>query len=149
MKRSYLYFILLSIIISCTPREKPADESEKEPKSEGEVRDELYQEVIEIHDIAMLKIETIMSLKNISIIKADSLRELESDLNAELIEQLEKSQDNLDEANKAMMVWMRGFRPPSDTVSHDLAMKYLRSEQDRIDHVNSQMDQVIKEASLY
>ena len=146
-KISILFFALLTIVtFSCNTSSEKNKETISEPKAEGEIRDELYQEVIEIHDIAMLKMQTIMDLKGKAISEADSLRNLENEALTSRIELLEKTQIALEEANKSMMVWMREFRPLSDTVNHEQAMEYLRAEQDKITEVNDRMDQAIKEA---
>ncbi len=143
---TFLSLILLIAALGCTTSSTTTEETAEEPKSEGEVRDDLYQEVIEVHDIAMVKMQTIMNLKNNAIKEADSLRSLEDESMTSRIGSLEKMEITLEEANKSMMMWMRGFRPPSDTVSYDQAMEYLRSEQDKIEQVNNRMDQAIEEA---
>jgi hypothetical protein len=148
MKKSSLYLlILLTVIVSsCNSPQSSSEAVAEEPKSEGEIQDELYQEVIAVHDVAMLKMQTIMNLKTKAIQEADSLRELADDSIAERIEALEKLQEDLEGANKSMMVWMRAFRPVSDTTSYEQAMDYLRSEQDKIAEVDSQMDKAIEAA---
>lgn len=146
-KTSLLLFLILTIIgSSCNSPKNTSEEVAEEPKSEGEVQDELYQEVIEVHDVAMLKMQTIMNLKTLAIKEADSLREVGDESFAERIEVLEQMQVTLEEANNSMMVWMRAFRPVADTVSYEQAMEYLRSEQDKIAEVNNRMDQAIEAA---
>lgn len=148
MKKAYLFIIISIAAISCTPPNNSVSETEQEPKAEEQIRDELYQEVIEIHDIAMIKMQTIMNLKSLALKESDSLRELGDDSLVERIELLEKAQLDLEEANKSMMQWMRAFRSPIDTVSHNMVMDYLRSEQDKIANVSSQMDQAIEIAKI-
>lgn len=144
---TYLLVILIAIVFGCnTSEQQNEEEIHVDPKSEGEVRDELYQEVIEVHDIAMVKMQSIMNLKGKAIKKADSLRSLEDESLASHIQVLEEIQITLEGANKSMMIWMREFRPPSDTLSHSRAMKYLRAEQDKIVEVNDFMDKAINEA---
>ena len=128
---SLLFLFVIIITLSC---------------DNSKIRDELFQEVIEVHDTAMLKMQTIMTLKSKSIKEADSLRDLEDEALVDRIEELEKSQITLEEANKSMMIWMRAFRPPTDTVSHEQAMEYLRSEFDKISVVDSLMDQAVENA---
>lgn len=146
MKKTYLFIIISIVALSCTSPNNTTNEVEDEPKADEQIRDDLYQEVIEVHDIAMLKMQTIVNLKSLALNESDSLRELGDESLAERIALLEKSQMDLEEANKSMMEWMRSFRPPADTISHNMAMDYLRSEQDKIAIVNSQMDQAIEAA---
>jgi len=142
----FLLLILTTIASSCNSPKSTSEEVAEEPKSEGEIQDELYQEVIKVHDVGMLKMQTIMNLKTMAIQEADSLRELGDESLAERIETLEQMQVTLEEANNSMMVWMRAFRPVTDTVSYEQAMDYLRSEQDKIAEVNDRMDQAIEAA---
>jgi len=138
---------LMAISLSCSSPKSESEESTAEIKTEDQLQDELYQEVIEVHDVAMLKMETIMSLKNRAINEADSLRELSNEALFEQINLLENKQINLEEANKAMMVWMRAFRPVADSTSHADAMEYLESELIKIEEVNARMDSVITAAN--
>jgi len=142
----FLLLILTTIASSCNSPKSTSEEVAEEPKSEGEIQDELYQEVIKVHDVGMLKMQTIMNLKTMAIQEADSLRELGDESLAERIETLEQMQVTLEEANNSMMVWIRAFRPVADTVSYEQAMDYLRSEQDKIAEVNDRMDQAIEAA---
>jgi hypothetical protein len=143
--KSFLSLALI-IVASCGPSNNPSEVVADQPKSEGEIRDELYQEVIEIHDVAMLKMQTIVNLKSLTIKEADSLRDLgDESLNGRIAE-LVRNEETLESANKKMMVWMRAFRPPADTLSHEVVMKYLRSEQDKIILVDNDMDKAISNA---
>jgi len=148
MKKSlpWLFFMVIVVVSSCNTSNTSSEQLIETPKSDGEIKDELYQEVIEVHDIAMLKLQTIMTLKSAAIKEADSLRDLGDEVQADRIEELEKSELSLEEANKSMMMWMRAFRSPADSVSHEKAMEYLRSEYDKIAKVDSLMDQVVENA---
>ena len=143
MNKIYIVTLLIAVASACTPSSTSSSEAVKESKSKDQARDKLHQEVIAVHDIAMVKMQIIMNLKSASIKESDSLRQLGIASLAERIEQLEKSQLDLEEAYEAMMVWMREFKPPSDTVSHDTAIQYLKSEQGKVAEVNDRMDQVI------
>ena len=141
----FLFVILTVIILSCNTSNQGNEEVATEPKSEDQIMDELYQEVVEVHDKSMMKMQTIMNLKTEAIKEADSLRSLGDKSLAERIKLLEETQITLEEANKSMMTWMREFRPP-DTALYAQTMEYLRTEQDKIEEVNRRMEQAIKEA---
>ena len=143
---TFLFLTLLLITSSCNTSSTSSEAAAEEPKSQDEVKDELYQEVIEVHDIAMLKMQTIMNLKSNAIKEADSLRDLGDQSKTSRIALLEEMQVTLEDANNSMMTWMREFKPLPDTVAYDQAMEYLRSEQDKITEVNDRMGEVIEEA---
>ena len=147
MKQNLAYLLLILVVVmSCNAPSSSSEQEVEQPKSEGEIRDELYQKVIEVHDIAMLKMQTIMTLKSKAINEADSLRELEDETHSDRIEKLVESEVSLEQANKSMMMWMRAFRPPADSLSHAQAMEYLGSEYDKIAKVDSLMDQAVENA---
>lgn len=88
----------------------------------------LYNQVMDVHDEVMPKMDDIMKLK----------RELQDkiantpDMVVERKEQLEQVIANLDSARNAMMTWMHEFNPLPDSVDQEKAREYLESEMERI-----------------
>jgi len=93
----------------------------------------LYDQVMEVHDEVMPKMDDIMKLK----------RELQEkianspDMVVERKEQLEKVIANLDSASNAMMSWMHEFNPLPDSVDQEKAREYLESEMEQIRKVKT------------
>lgn len=93
----------------------------------------LYDQVMDVHDEVMPKMDEIMKLK----------RELQDkianspDMVVERKEQLEKVISNLDSASTAMMNWMHEFNPLPDSVDQERAREYLESEMERIRKVKT------------
>lgn len=93
----------------------------------------LYDQVMEVHDEVMPKMDDMMKLK----------RELKEkianspDMVVERKEHLEKVIANLDSASNAMMSWMHEFNPLPDSVDQEKAREYLESEMEQIRKVKT------------
>jgi HEPN domain-containing protein len=93
----------------------------------------LYDQVMDVHDEVMPKMDDIMKLK----------RELQDkianspDMVVERKEQLEQVIANLDSASNAMMSWMHEFNPLPDSVDQEKAREYLESEMEQIRKVKT------------
>ncbi|MEM1135895.1 MAG: hypothetical protein AAGI07_08635 [Bacteroidota bacterium] len=109
MMRSILKVIFFSIIVSCGSTADQKSVQEEDP---------LKAEVIAIHDEAMAKMGTMMSLEQ-------QLKEVISTTDATLdstqIKDYEKSIQELSGAHDAMMEWMRNFSKtfPHETLAGD------------------------------
>jgi regulator of replication initiation timing len=102
----------------------------------------LYDQVMDVHDEVMPKMDEIMKLKR-------SLQDQianSPDLVLERKEQLERVIANLDSANNAMMNWMHEFNPLPDSVDQEKAREYLESEMERIRKVKTTMLESIDKA---
>lgn len=104
------------------------DHSHDDGASEEGPNQALYDQVMDVHDEVMPKMDEIMKLK----------RELQDkianspDMVLERKEQLEKVISNLDSASASMMNWMHEFNPLPDSVDQERAREYLESEMERI-----------------
>lgn len=102
----------------------------------------LYDQVMDVHDEVMPKMDEIMKLK----------RELQEqiantpDMVVERKQQLEKIISNLDSASNAMMDWMHKFNPLPDTADQEKARAYLESEMERVKNVKTLMLESIDKA---
>ncbi len=94
----------------------------------------LFQEVIEIHDIVMPEIATLLRLKN-------ELEAYDSPNDTEVVGTQIKL---INDADEAMMSWMAMFELPENP---DEQEAYLIEEKDKISKVSEQMYQAIESAN--
>lgn len=141
---SFLFAILA--ILSCEMKKGAVQV--KDPAAEDEAAElSLYEEMMEMHDVAMPKMDDIMEMKGLL---KEELERMEGGVEA-VREEREKALRELlkalDDADDAMMQWMREDAiKPADSIAHQEAMKILRESLEKIEEVNSQMDQAIKGA---
>jgi len=141
--------ILLSIVLfSCgSPKSNENKEVEiehKELPAEERAERALYDEVMKVHDEAMPKMDNMMKLKGKLQEQLDLLREQESDESTEVLEEAIK---NLEEADEAMMQWMRDFEPmDNDSVAHEKVLKYYEKQKFEIEEVHQKMQAAIAKA---
>lgn len=138
MKMRYsIYFAVLSLIVLMFSTCGPSGNKEAET-------DEIYREVMEIHDEVMPKMQDIMNLKEKMRIKIDSMASSGVDQSA--IDKMEKMITQLDEADEAMMNWMRNFNTDYEEMSKEEITNYLNEQKEEITEVKDQMQTAIKEA---
>jgi hypothetical protein len=103
---------------------------------------ELYDEVMNIHDEVMPKMDQIHRYK----------KDFQSEIanNPDITEarktQLESVIVKLDSAGDAMMVWMRKFEPIPDSQGEDKARDYLLEEKKKVTKVKEDMLKALDEA---
>jgi len=144
MTRIILLFTLL-FFISCNsePVKKKANYS---PEQVSEKK-ALVKSVMDVHDEAMAWMDEIHTLKT-SIqnrVNNDSTLSTENDVKKQ---PFINSINELEEANEAMMDWMRNYREPKDTVQFSKAIDYLNNEKEEISLVRVQMKVAIDNAKL-
>lgn len=136
----------LFLIMSCT---KSADQStmnnDSDQTQEEGPNQALYNQMMDIHDEVMPKMDDIMKLK----------RELQEqisnspDMLAERKQELENTIYTLDSASNSMMNWMHRiheFNPLADSVNQEKAREYLESEMEEIRKVKELMTESIEKA---
>jgi hypothetical protein len=105
----------------------------------------LYNQMMDVHDEVMPKMDDIMKLK----------RELQEqianspDMLAERKQELENVISNLDSASNSMMSWMHRiheFDPLADSVDQEKAREYLESEMEEIRKVKELINESIDKA---
>lgn len=134
-----LLVLLVFILAACTKSKETTSEANEDSDSPDQV---LYNQVMDVHDEVMPKMDEIMKLK----------RELQEqiantpDMVVERKEQLEKIISNLDSASNAMMDWMHKFNPLPDTADQEKARAYLESEMERVKNVKTLMLESIDKA---
>jgi hypothetical protein len=124
--------LILTVLCSCSQQE-----------SVEEQKLQLENNVIGVHDSAMLKMNRIYLLRR-------DLRALRDSLEVEKVDTLKviplmESIQKLNEADEAMMNWMRQYKTPAN-LTHDQAIDYLKNELVKIERVEALMDSNISVA---
>jgi asparagine synthetase B (glutamine-hydrolysing) len=110
----------------------------------------LTDEVMNIHDEAMLKMGDLMKMKRQirrEIAHLDSL--VQSQAGAEKKEELYSLLTSLNKADSSMMQWMRDYEPDLADQSRREKLEYLSHEREKIIDVQNQMETSIQEAETY
>lgn len=132
-KLSYYILCLAFAAVSCS---KSADHSqhENDPAEKDSTNIILYNQVMDIHDEVMPKMEDLYNKK----------KNLEDQLNAnpsaDAKAKLQTRIAEVDSASKMMMDWMHEFDPPADSAAEDTKRAYLESEMEKV--------KLVKEAIL-
>ncbi len=127
-----LIIIALFAMVACG-KSGEHEHSHDESATEDGPNQALYDQVMDVHDEVMPRMDEIMKLK----------RELQDkiantpDMVLERKAQLEKMISNLDSASNAMMNWMHEFNPLPDSLDKEKAREYLESEMERIRKVKT------------
>lgn len=102
---------------------------------------QLYEEVMEIHDEVMPKMNDIYKLK-------EELKKIASASNTpeDKKKAIESAILNLDSASEGMMVWMRNFNPLPDSLGEDNAREYLKDQKKKVNKVKEDMLKAIDKA---
>lgn len=113
--------LILSIVASC--------------KQSNQVED-LQNEVMSIHDEVMPEMGTLMNLKKQL---KDTISHLDS-TNQPVADSLTLIVEQLEEADEAMMQWMRNYSPPSEEISQEEALQYLQLKKKEILEVKEKIN---------
>ncbi len=112
----FLIFLFLLIFSACKEKQKSAETEQNQ----------LYKEVMAIHDQVMPEITTIHNLKK-------DLKAIEKPETKDIILQQVKE---LNDADEAMMTWMAAFKVPEDKTQEEA---YLLLEKEKIKQVSDLM----------
>ncbi|MEX2336026.1 MAG: hypothetical protein WD555_02000 [Fulvivirga sp.] len=117
--------LLLSTFIFSSCKQKQA-ENEKVIETPDEV-EKMRNEVMAIHDEVMPEMGALMNLKKQLKAKINQM-----DSTEEKTDSLQPLVIQLEEADEAMMQWMRSYKEPSAEMSQDEAMEYLQVKKKEI-----------------
>jgi hypothetical protein len=102
----------------------------------------LYDEVMNVHDEVMPKMDDIYKLK-------EQLKRQITDA-PNMVQEKRKAIETailrLDSASDGMMVWMRNFNPLPDSLGEEQARQYLEDEKKKVTRVKEDMLEAIDEA---
>ncbi len=130
-----LFILSIFIGISCTKTEN------QETKSPS-----LVDQVMEVHDDAMAKMEAMHALE--SDIKT-YLSSLDSTSAQAEIEMGAERVQALADAEEAMMNWMRNYESPSEETPEEEAKKYLTEQKNSIGEVAQQIDNSLEKGKAF
>lgn len=140
--KNILLFSSIFILISCgKTSEHAGHDMDGDEESEGP-NQALYNQVMDIHDEIMPKMEDIYRLKkgfleeiaNAPAMPAEQKKNIEIMISA------------LDSANNAMMDWMHHFNPKPDSTDQEAAREYLETEMERIKKVRDLTNETLDKA---
>jgi hypothetical protein len=139
-KHNFLLFISAALLfVSCA--ETQADKEQK-------IEKEMYKEVMLIHDEAMPWMDDIFMLKEeLGKVFDESLGRLLLGNESKMMT-INITMEMLDEADEAMMQWMRSFKSefPQEW-THQQKIEYLQSEKQKITQVRAQMKDAIEKGN--
>lgn len=138
VRRVLILAFSIGVLVACNSAEKSSKvELTEAQKSE---KQELVKSVMAVHDEAMAWMEEIHSLK----MQMDSLEK--STQNDSLISVCTQQKESLENADEAMMAWMRQYREPEDSIGMESIKAYLSKEQEKINAVHLEMSTAMENA---
>jgi hypothetical protein len=129
----FLIALLLAFSLFSCNKQTSAAENKKAP---GEV-EALKQEVMRVHDETMPRIGTLMNLKKRL---KDELAQTDTTDGGNKEKALLLAIKQLEEADEAMMQWMRTYDEPDQTVGKAKALEYLELKKEEIYMVKEKME---------
>jgi len=139
MQRTVKIFALITLLTFVQCQKSDHKHTESTGVAGNSPNQELYDEVIRVHDEVMPKMSDIYVLKQKLKTKMDSVS---SDQKSEI----ESVILQLDSASNGMNVWMRQFDPKQDDMDADEARQYLESEMVKVKKVKEDMLKAIERA---
>lgn len=133
---SIFILVLAGLVISCG---KSADTSEGtvEENKAPTATSVLHDEVMAIHDEVMPKMDQIMRLKTALREKLELAKQQSA--GKEKVDTLEQAILKLEEADEAMMQWMRDFQSQKDAADQQKAVQYYKEQKVAITQVKEKM----------
>jgi HEPN domain-containing protein len=132
-------FSILFLSTNCGNKSELDGHDHGDAATTGNTTDALYNEVMKVHDEVMPKMDDIYKLQQElkkQIVDSPTLVE-------EKRQEIEAKIANLEEASKSMMVWMREFNPPADSLGEENMRVYLESEMEKVKKVKESVQEVL------
>lgn len=138
MRYSTIAIIALSVFFTgCGQNSSEHDHATHDPAQDGG-NQELYDEVMRIHDEVMPKMNDLHKAKNSLKTRLAMPGVSESER-----KQVEGQIARIDSASEAMMVWMHQFEPIPDSAGEEKARAYLEQELEKIKEVRKEILDVL------
>ena len=134
-----LIALTLLVMAGCTPGNDHTHHEESNGQDSTNVL--LYNQVMDIHDEVMPKMEDLYNKKKDI---EDKLKD-PAGLTAAEKEKLTKQVAQIDSVSKLMMDWMHEFNPPADSADKEETRAYLEQEMEKIRIVKQAMLETIGE----
>jgi hypothetical protein len=140
IRLSSLFSLALLLLTGCG---KSGHDQHEHGRPEGDNPNQaLYNQVMDIHDEVMPKMEDLYKLKK----KMEEEIAQSPNLAEERRKELDALIARLDSANLLMMDWMHEFNPLPDSADQEDAREYLENEMERVKKVREKMLEAINQA---
>ena len=138
MNKIIYVLIAASIIVSCakTTESHDHDHSAMEADSTNTI---LYNQVMDIHDEVMPKMDDLYNLKKDLQAKLQATPLPSGDIRKDLEVRIAR----VDSASKLMYDWMHEFNPPADSADQEQTRTYLESEMEKVKQVKLSVNRVL------
>ncbi|WP_276373054.1 hypothetical protein [Chryseolinea sp. H1M3-3] len=141
MKISFQPILLCALVLAWGCGQKQQDHEAHSHSDEKGANQQLYDEVMSVHDEVMPKMDDLYKLKeHLKKQVADSPQMTE-----EKKKKIESAILQLDSASEGMMVWMRNFNPLPDSLGEEKARTYLEEQKVKVSKVKEDMLKAIEE----
>ncbi len=142
MNNRHFIFLFLSFlfITSCGNR----DANSKNVESQKEVENQLWEEILSVHDEVMPKMATLNKLQR-ELKEISEINDVSRDTTQ--LQNVSKAIQILEQADEAMMDWMQGFQQLEAlraNQKHEQILNYLENEKTAIDSVKEKMNGAIE-----
>lgn len=115
---------------------------------------QIYEQTMELHDDVMPRMDEIMQLRQKLQLRVEAMREEDSIKYADSLQKMQQVVQSLQEADRAMMEWMRSVKKPSgmdgtasaEEVDTTSLLRTLRQQKAAMVQVKAQMENSIQEA---
>jgi hypothetical protein len=135
--------VLIIFAFGCKEKshEQEGHDATAQDVTETSGNQELYNEVMKVHDEVMPKMNDIHRIK----------QGLKEKLETPDLDQAEKLKiegmiARLDSASEGMMVWMRQFSPLPDSLGEEKAREYLEDEMEKVKKVREDILQALEQS---
>jgi len=142
MKLTYLLLLSFVLLVSCGKPSEQAGENGTDEGTDGNPNQALYDQVMNVHDEVMPKMEDLYKLKSQLQEKIANTPNMVK----EKKESLERTILQLDSASNAMMDWMHQFNPLPDTADQEASRAYLETQMEKIKKVKEEMLSTLERA---
>ena len=132
-----LFVTLIVCFAEC--QQQSRDKQGEETATEISPNQELYEEVMRIHDEVMPKMNDLYKAKTAlkTRMELPGLPENER-------QEIQNNIARLDSASEGMMIWMRQFNPLPDSAGEEKARSYLENELEKIKKVREDILDALK-----
>lgn len=132
----------LFLLFSCGGSNERSHHNEEEEEEVQNPNQALYNQVMDIHDEVMPKMDDLYKYKREFLERIANTPGMPPDQKLSL----EKLISLLDSANQSMMNWMHNFNPPSDSVDRETTREYFETEMERIKKVRDLTNETLEKA---
>ena len=143
MNRYWILLVLPLFLFACEGKQNSGNEKgevKEQVETPKSPREQLYDEVMVIHDESMLKMGDIYArISDLKELNADSLNP--SPYKEEILDAI----TDLRQADDGMMDWMAQFKEPGEEVANEEAMAYLEEEKKKIVAVDEAIDESLSQ----